>query len=131
MVDPDLRKRIRQDSADIRQSSGGSRGHWAPKLGRLRRGRSGSGMEGPDHPGTIDPGEPSRPGPRGQCRSASGVLHIDDGGQARFPHRRVDGDGMIRQVGYAQTRQARARGVPDRTVNRGESGSLTGTPRGR
>jgi hypothetical protein len=29
------------------------------------------------------------------------------------------------------TLQERARGVPDRTVNRGESESLTGTPQGR
>jgi hypothetical protein len=89
------------------------------------------GWEGPDHPVTIDPGKPSRPGRRGQCRSASGVLHIDHVGQARFTHRRVDGDGMIRRAGWGQEPAARARGVPDRTVNRGESGSLTGTPEGR
>jgi hypothetical protein len=41
-----------------------------------------------------------------------GVLHIDPGGQARFPHRRIDGDGMIRRAGsgaHAQTNGQRQR----------------------
>ena len=38
---------------------------------------------------------------------------------------------LTTQAGYALTRQERAHGVPDRTVNRGESGSLTGTPQVR
>jgi len=52
----------------------------------------------PDHLAAIAPGKPSRPGPRGQGRSADGVLHIDPVGLARSPIGRVDGDGMIRQA---------------------------------
>jgi hypothetical protein len=40
-------------------------------------------------------------------------------------------DQMIRRWREAGPYPPRARGVPDRTVNRGESRSLTGTPQGR
>ena len=56
---------------------------------------------GPDHPVAIDLDKPSRPGPRSQCRSSGGALHIDPEGLACSPHGRVDGDGMIRQAGAA------------------------------
>jgi hypothetical protein len=53
------------------------------------------------------------------------VHHIDPGGQARFTHRRVDGDGMIRWAGGGRDAQVRARDVPDRAVSDGGSGALT------
>ena len=63
-------------------------------------------------PATIDPGKPSKPGPRGQGRSAGGVLHLDPVGLVRSPTGRVDGDRMIRTGLGARWRAQGPGGVP-------------------
>jgi hypothetical protein len=55
-IDSDLRKPISQHSPDAWQSSGGQGVTGLRSWGCLRRELSSSGMEGPDHPVTLDPG---------------------------------------------------------------------------